>query len=183
MGIAIFTEGVVMTDDKDTRIGTQVSFKGAIDNACTLGVNLNTPEGQAWFEETFSYLTESLFSAMNGATAADAIVRYFPGTEQVSGPNTSGAYVQPQQPVVQQQPQYANGGQQTFTAMPTPTTLPLKVKGNQFGPLPDWLFAAAAEKGVTEVYDNRDRAMGTKRPWFKATTGGDDAAPFWPPRD
>jgi hypothetical protein len=56
------------------------------------------------------------------------------------------------------------------------------VKGNQFGELPDWLVLDAFQAGVTEVYDNRDQVAGTKRPWFKATTGGKDAKAFWPPR-
>jgi hypothetical protein len=56
------------------------------------------------------------------------------------------------------------------------------VKGNQFGELPDWLVLDAFQAGITEVYDNRDQVAGTKRPWFKATTGGKDAKAFWPPR-
>jgi hypothetical protein len=58
----------------------------------------------------------------------------------------------------------------------------VKVRGNQFGPLPDWLILDAFQAGVTEVYDNRDQVAGTKRPWFKATTGGKDAKAFWPPK-
>jgi hypothetical protein len=56
------------------------------------------------------------------------------------------------------------------------------VRGNQFGPLPDWLVIEAVQAGVTSVYDNRDQVAGTKRPWFKATEGGKDAKAFWPPR-
>ena len=58
----------------------------------------------------------------------------------------------------------------------------VKVRGNQFGPLPDWLIAEAKAAGIDEVYDNRDQVAGTKRPWFKATEGGKDAKAFWPPR-
>lgn len=53
------------------------------------------------------------------------------------------------------------------------------VKGNQFGPLPDWLALEAVQAGVTQVWDNRDKVAGTKRPWFKDVNG--DKA-FWPPR-
>ena len=53
------------------------------------------------------------------------------------------------------------------------------VKGNQFGPLPDWLALEAFQAGVTMVWDNRDKVAGTKRPWFKDVNG--DKA-FWPPR-
>lgn len=56
------------------------------------------------------------------------------------------------------------------------------VRGTQHGPLPDWLVLDAFQAGVTEVYDNRDQVAGTKRPWFKATTGGKDAKAFWPPK-
>ena len=58
----------------------------------------------------------------------------------------------------------------------------VRVRGNQFGELPDWLVLEAFQAGVTEVYDNRDQVAGTKRPWFKATTGGKDAKAFWPPK-
>lgn len=53
------------------------------------------------------------------------------------------------------------------------------VKGNQYGPLPDWLALEAFQAGVTQVWDNRDKVAGTKRPWFKDVNG--DKA-FWPPR-
>jgi hypothetical protein len=55
----------------------------------------------------------------------------------------------------------------------------ITVKGNQFGPLPDWLVLEAAQAGVTQLWDNRDKVAGTKRPWFKDVNG--DKA-FWPPR-
>jgi hypothetical protein len=55
----------------------------------------------------------------------------------------------------------------------------ISVKGNQFGPLPDWLVLEAAQAGVSQVWDNRDKVAGTKRPWFKDVNG--DKA-FWPPR-
>jgi hypothetical protein len=53
------------------------------------------------------------------------------------------------------------------------------VKGNQYGDIPDWLVLEAAQAGVTQVWDNRDKVAGTKRPWFKDVNG--DKA-FWPPR-
>jgi hypothetical protein len=58
----------------------------------------------------------------------------------------------------------------------------ITVRGTQHGPLPDWLAIDAFQAGVSEVYDNRDQVAGTKRPWFKATTGGKDAKAFWPPK-
>lgn len=56
------------------------------------------------------------------------------------------------------------------------------IRGAQHGPIPDWLVLDAFQAGVSEVYDNRDQVAGTKRPWFKATTGGKDAKAFWPPK-
>jgi hypothetical protein len=55
----------------------------------------------------------------------------------------------------------------------------ISIKGNQHGPIPDWLVLEAAQAGVSQVWDNRDKVAGTKRPWFKDVNG--DKA-FWPPR-
>ena len=55
----------------------------------------------------------------------------------------------------------------------------LTVKGNQHGELPNWLYAEAQAHGVTQVWDNRDKVIGTRRPWFKDVNG--DKA-FWPPK-
>jgi hypothetical protein len=54
------------------------------------------------------------------------------------------------------------------------------IKGNQWGPIPDWLILEAAQAGVTQVWDNRDQlAANPKRPWFKDANG--DKA-FWAPK-
>ena len=56
----------------------------------------------------------------------------------------------------------------------------VRVKGQQHGPLPEWLASACRAKGVTEVWDNRDKlSVNPKRPWFKSTTTEDA---FWAPR-
>lgn len=56
----------------------------------------------------------------------------------------------------------------------------LRIAGKQHGPIPEWLYAAAAKDGVTEVWDNRDKLdSNPKRPHFKAVNG--DQA-YWPPR-
>lgn len=60
----------------------------------------------------------------------------------------------------------------------------------QDGDLPDWLVRACAKDGVTGVWDNRQKAKGTKQPWFKeavsrgATGHGKDGEPkaYWPPK-
>jgi hypothetical protein len=72
--------------------------------------------------------------------------------------------------------------------MPTPqmpsapaSGFSVRIKGKQHGPIPEWLAAECAKKGVTEVWDNRDRlAQNPKRPWFKSTTTEDA---FWAPRN
>jgi len=152
-------------DFRDRSIITQVAFKGAVDLAHDL--DLSTAEGTAEFEVIFNFLANSLFGQIGDPEeeAARVIQAHFPGAVQTM-----------QAPMPQQQLQ---------VAPPPPQPMvygSLAVKGNQFGPLPDWLFEQAAAKGVTEVYDNRDRVQNTKRPWFKATTGGENAPAFWPPR-
>jgi hypothetical protein len=66
-----------------------------------------------------------------------------------------------------------------ITQSPSAKVDGVTVKGNQFGDLPDWLIFEASQAGVTQVWDNRDKVAGTKRPWFKDVNG--DKA-FWPPR-
>jgi len=88
------------------------------------------------------------------------------------------------------QPEVVNAIMEAFptaTVTETPAPAPaqsggftVRVKGKQHGPLPAWLASACMAKGVTEVWDNRDRLQeNPKRPWFKSTTS-DDA--FWAPR-
>ena len=99
----------------------------------------------------------------------------------------SGGFIPQSQPRQQTAP-YQDAGQAQYaidTAMPgaTEVTHSLRVKGDMHGPLPDWLFGAAADAGVTEVWDNRDQlAANPKRPWFRSTSGGENAAAFWPPK-
>ena len=72
------------------------------------------------------------------------------------------------------------------TPPPTPAQAPssggfqVRIKGQQHGPIPEWLHSECAKVGVTEVWDNRDGlSANPKRPWFKAVQG--DKA-FWAPR-
>jgi hypothetical protein len=54
------------------------------------------------------------------------------------------------------------------------------IKGDQWGPIPDWLVLEAAQAGVTQVWDNRNQlSQNPKRPWFKDVNG--DKA-FWAPK-
>jgi hypothetical protein len=76
----------------------------------------------------------------------------------------------------------AQATERIMEAFPNSTiqSFSVKVKGSQHGPLPEWLAPACAAKGVTEVWDNRDKlSQNPKRPWFKAVNG-DEA--FWAPR-
>lgn len=146
------------TISKDQSIITQVAAKIAADlTPKTDDVNMNISNWAIAFEAT----TDALLSvhgmtAMTEQEAVDTIVREFNGTV-VENNNA-----------IVQQIQTANTGFQ------------IRIKGKQHGPIPQWLADAAASKGVSEVWDNRDGlAANPKRPWFKAVQG--DAA-FWPPR-
>lgn len=59
------------------------------------------------------------------------------------------------------------------------------VAGTQHGDLPSWLVSACKKAGVGRVWDNRDTAVGTKRPWFKQADApeGVEPAAFWPPKN
>lgn len=70
-------------------------------------------------------------------------------------------------------------------AAPQPmSSASLVVAGKQHGDLPNWLVSACKKAGVGRVWDNRDQAVGTKRPWFKQADAvdGQEPAAFWPPK-
>jgi hypothetical protein len=73
-----------------------------------------------------------------------------------------------------------NAPKMRITQAPSAKGDGLTIKGNQWGPIPDWLVLEAAQAGVTQVWDNRDQlAANPKRPWFKDANG--DKA-FWAPK-
>lgn len=90
------------------------------------------------------------------------------------------------------------GAVKAFNAevMPTPTiergtvqpmiqsTGSIQIAGKQHGDLPNWLVTACMKAGVGKVWDNRDVAVGTRRPWFKQADAvdGQEPAAFWPPK-
>lgn len=167
-------------DFRDTSIITQVAFKGAID-LCR-DIDVTTAEGQAEFTSAFSFLTDVLIEGVRlqadpAEQAAQIIRGNFPGTTVVQ---ENGSYQETLGGNTQPYPQGQTSG--SYQMGQPVATFQLSVKGTQHGPLPEWLYEQAAAKGVTEVYDNRDRAQGTKRPHFRSTTGGDNAPAFWPPR-
>jgi hypothetical protein len=152
-------------DFRDTSIMTQVAFKGAVD----LGkdVDLDSPDGQAWFVRVFTFLTDALVEGVKTQTgpeaqAAEVIKGHFPGTQTVQQNPTS--YEQP-----------TNGGGWQVT-----------IQGEVDGPVPPWLYTQAEEKRVAAVWDNRKDARQNpdkNRPWFKSVNpSGRDAIPFWPPK-
>lgn len=156
-------------EDRDRSIITQVAFKATTEFGVKADLDLTDPDGQAQFESMFSFLlgslVESVAAQQSPAQKAAAVMQTeFPGSV------VTGNF--------QQTP--ADPFTQPAAAMPSQDGV--KVKGTQFGPLPDWLLEQAAEKGVTEVYDNRDRVAGTRRPWFRSTAPGDDQPAFWPPK-
>lgn len=154
-----------MTISKDESIVNQVAAKIAADL-----VNKEQPLESVLddFKTAYTAVYEKMseFHGFGQQPAYDGAARLqqaFPGSTEV--PFTEADMTYPKGNA----PQAAQGG--------------IRIKGTQHGPLPEWLFAAAAEAGITEVYDNRDGlAENASRPWFKATTGGRDAKAFWPPR-
>ena len=111
--------------------------------------------------------TSAVGRALANAGMAGTDVNKRPSREEMAKVQRSAPAPRPQAQVIGNGMAEANG---------------ITVRGNQWGPLPDWLLLDAVQAGVSEVYDNRDQVAGTKRPWFKATQGGKDAKAFWPPK-
>lgn len=139
---------------KDQSIITQVAAKIAADLTMTTDdVNKNLADFLVAFEVT----TEALLKAhgMNAITGeqqfTEVVAQVFP----------------------------------TATVMPMPMAqssggFSVRIRGQQHGPIPEWLATACMAKGVTEVWDNRDKLQeNPKRPWFKSTNSEDA---FWAPR-
>lgn len=141
------------TISKDQSIITQVAAKIAADlTPKTEDVNKNLADFLVAFEVT----TEALLKA-HGMNAITDEQQFTEAVNEVFA-----------QPTPQVAPQPASGG------------FSVRIKGKQHGPIPEWLASACMAKGVTEVWDNRDRlADNPKRPWFKSTTSEDA---FWAPR-
>lgn len=149
---------------KDQSIVTQVAAKIAAE--LTIKSNADSGAGQNSLEATltdwemaFNFVNEALMKAH----ATEVIKGAFPNATEVTT------------------------ARPTFTATTTTTTSGgVMVAGTQHGDLPSWLLSACAKAGVTKVWDNRDTAVGTKRPWFKSADGtmSDKGEPvaFWPPK-
>ena len=144
---------------KDQSIILQVAGKIAADLTTKHeDINLTITDWSIAFDAVSDALLTTM--GMNIITPAQGeamIVEAFGGTVVTQ---TAPVYA-PTQPV-------ATGGFQ------------VRIKGQQHGPIPEWLHSECAKVGVTEVWDNRDGlSANPKRPWFKAVSG--DKA-FWAPR-
>ena len=153
-----------MTISKDQSIITQVAAKIAADlTPKTDDVNRNIADFLIAFDAT----TEALLGA-HGMTASGSIVGTAPQWAQEA---------QEEQFVQAVQNVFPNS--QVVTAAPS-NGFSVRIKGKQHGPIPEWLASECAKKGVSEVWDNRDKlSENPKRPWFKSTTSEDA---FWAPR-
>jgi hypothetical protein len=179
--------------NKDESIVTQVAAKIASE---LTDKNLPVGERLAEYSTLFDGVQDLLFSKHGFTATMQAIAQAFPNSTAVpadAGQGYAGdAYSQPfgdADRTIQggQQTTYAQAGQVQQQYAPQPVanaTMGIRIKGDQFGPIPNWLFEDAAKVGVTEVYDNRGSlGENPRRPWFKSTSGGQDAPAFWPPKN
>jgi hypothetical protein len=145
------------TISKDQSIITQVAAKIAADlTPKTDDVQKNLADFLVAFEVTTEALLKAhgMTQVTGEAAIMEAVTEAFPTASVVGAPVTPTAT--------------------------TPNGFTVRVKGTQHGPLPAWLAPACMAKGVTEVWDNRDRLKDNpKRPWFKSTSSEDA---FWAPR-
>lgn len=150
---------------KDQSIIMQVAAKIAADlvNTTTLPER-NVDVVQATFLSHFDVVNEALQRANGMSLLQEA----FPDATVETITATNGDA----KPTIQQAPI-------TKAAVTT-----VRIAGKQHGDLPNWLLAACQKAGVSRVWDNRDQAVGTKRPWFKQADAVDGQEPiaFWPPK-
>lgn len=152
---------------KDQSIVTQVAAKIASEMVNTTSIPERTPEAvQALYLSHYDFVCEVLnnthgFTAKHGE---ELLTQAFPNSE-VTSTNA------PEPSVV-------------VTSAPALGSGEIAIAGKQHGDIPKWLVTAAKKAGVTRVWDNRDTAVGTRRPWFKQAdvADGQEAVAFWPPR-
>jgi len=153
-----------MAINKDESIITQVAAKIAAELIpSTDNVDMNV----ANWASAFITVRDTLFEAHGNAPAAapatpvEAVQQVFPDAQVVQTP----------------QPQVAPSHLGSIPAV----QIGVQTKGKQHGPIPEWLAAEAAKKGITNVWDERDKlAENPKRPWFRSTDNKDLC--LWPPR-
>jgi len=158
-------------------IMAQTAFKGAIDLTIAYG-DIETPDWRSHFDETFSYLHDALRSAERIAVSEAKPTRAASsGGGQRRSFSTRTA-------VDNLKNEFGGGEEQSS----------LRVVNEQYGPLPEWLLDAAADAGVTAVFDNRKTATGNQ-PLFKEAVDVRDlndeekqrarynAKAFWAPKE
>jgi len=142
---------------KDQAIIMQVAAKVAAD----LIIKTENVEATCsdW-ELAFNYVNDK----MQTANGVEIVKEVFPNATEVTTTTSSSA------PAV--------------TMAPTVKVGTVRVVGTQHGDLPPWLISACQKAGISKVWDNRDKAAGTKRPWFKQAdqAEGVEPAAFWPPK-
>lgn len=140
---------------KDQAIIMQVAAKIAADLITT---TVNVEATLSDWEMAFNYVNDKLQTANGVAIVKDA----FPNATETTAPVAEGSTIM----------------------APMMKVTAVKVAGQQHGDLPQWLIAACQKAGVSKVWDNRDKAVGTKRPWFKQADAPEGAEPaaFWPPK-
>jgi hypothetical protein len=153
---------------KDQSIVTQVAAKIASELTCKTEAGGTLESIQSAFLSNFDFVNEVLQSAHGNSIEHGAEL------VQQAFPNTSVE-------------EYAPAAKaKAMIATPPPMTAKgsVEIAGKQHGDLPNWLITACQKAGVARVWDNRDQAVGTKRPWFKQadTVDGQEAVAFWPPK-
>lgn len=145
--------------NKDKAIITQVAAKIAAD---LIIKSENLEATCADWEMAFNYVNEKLQEATGMSEEANLnnAIRTF-NADVMPTPTITAT----QQPIMQ------SGGS-------------IQIAGKQHGDLPNWLISACMKAGVGKVWDNRDVAVGTRRPWFKQADAvdGQEPAAFWPPK-
>ena len=159
---------------KEESIVTQVAAKIAAEITCSLNTGGNIEAALLDFDLAFGHVRDALFKS-HAADMTAAFTEAFPN----STPVAAAPYLPERKPASAPAPQ-AQYSQQVSQAPAA-----LKIAGTQHGPLPEWIVKDAARAGITELWDNRDKAVGTKRPHFKQAgrlPEGQEAVAFWPPK-
>jgi predicted dinucleotide-binding enzyme len=145
---------------KDQSIIMQVAAKEA-SNLVVKSENLEATLTD--WEVAFNFVNEKLQAAYNAESAVDTIKQAFPEATVVDAPTTS-----PNSVVMSEKIQVST----------------VRVVGEQHGDLPKWIIDKCRALGIQKIWDNRNTAAGTKRPWFKQADAPEGAEPaaFWPPK-
>lgn len=147
-------------DNNGARIGAAGHFASRITSALIASGQVNLATAM----DTFADLSTQALDVMNSldgntvAAVSNVIQAEFAGTEVQKAPEAAAPTV-------------------------SAPAVALNVKGDQHGALPAWIFEAAADAGVSEIWDNRNQlAENPKRPWFRQANPAEGVKPvaFWP---